>query len=468
MRIIIIYLILFHISTTLSYCSFDIKKINVECDIINTFICDFNNDQNKDIITLKSPFSIILYKGNGDLSFDKYAEYTVDFTNFLICDDFNNDGYNDLLFRNGIMLGGVDGVFGEQKSVNVYGGNAISADFNKDGFRDVLTISTFGDEMLLFINNGNISFSVPISIKIGRIKGIIPLSTCDFNDDGFMDLLIGYSLLTDEYGNYVPEYTYCTGILFGPINDAITSNFYSLSKNGKKGKVCDLNNDHYPDIILMDNIFETYLNNGKGIFNLAWSYESSDYRWQESNHPVLIDEDKDGKSDILSFGNNTPEGNFSNKYSIMTGKEDGTFNKEEFFNYDGNDVINTIVSDINNDNNDEILLLCTDGVYMLIYGIITNIISENEHIIMNKSYVTVFPNPANLFTTITYSITLPSKVRLDIFSVTGQKVLSLVDGHVSSGVHAVKFDGSQYGSGLYFYRFSSDKFTKTGKMLLLK
>lgn len=79
-----------------------------------------------------------------------------------------------------------------------------------------------------------------------------------------------------------------------------------------------------------------------------------------------------------------------------------------------------------------------------------------------------YPNPANTIINITYSIASPSKVKLDIYSLSCQKVATLFDGNVSSGIYTVKFDGSRYGSGLYFYKFSSDKFTKTGKMLLLK
>ncbi|MDP2981764.1 MAG: T9SS type A sorting domain-containing protein [Candidatus Latescibacter sp.] len=85
-----------------------------------------------------------------------------------------------------------------------------------------------------------------------------------------------------------------------------------------------------------------------------------------------------------------------------------------------------------------------------------------------KEYVTVSPNPANPLTTITYSLASSTKVKLDIYAVNGQKVATLVDGTASAGVHAVKFDGSRYGSGLYFYRLASDRFTKTGKMMLLK
>ncbi len=83
-------------------------------------------------------------------------------------------------------------------------------------------------------------------------------------------------------------------------------------------------------------------------------------------------------------------------------------------------------------------------------------------------FVSISPNPANPFTTITYSIKAPSTVKLSIYAINGQKIATLVDGPVSAGAHAVKFDGSKYASGVYFYRFESAGLTRTGKMLLLK
>ncbi len=85
-----------------------------------------------------------------------------------------------------------------------------------------------------------------------------------------------------------------------------------------------------------------------------------------------------------------------------------------------------------------------------------------------QEFVTVSPNPSNPITTITYSIKNPSHVKCVIYSITGQKVATLVDKHMSAGSHSVKFDGSDLGSGVYLYRLESKGFTKTGKMLFLK
>ncbi len=82
--------------------------------------------------------------------------------------------------------------------------------------------------------------------------------------------------------------------------------------------------------------------------------------------------------------------------------------------------------------------------------------------------MSVYPNPLNPQTTISYSIKNPSHVKLVVYNITGQKVTTLVDKHITAGKHSVVFDGSDFGSGVYLYKFDSKGFTKTGKMMLLK
>jgi len=79
-----------------------------------------------------------------------------------------------------------------------------------------------------------------------------------------------------------------------------------------------------------------------------------------------------------------------------------------------------------------------------------------------------YPNPFNPSTTINFSIPEQDYVRLSVYDITGSKVATLVDNPVSAGSHSVIFDGSDFGSGVYLYKFESKGFNKTGKMLLLK
>ncbi len=85
-----------------------------------------------------------------------------------------------------------------------------------------------------------------------------------------------------------------------------------------------------------------------------------------------------------------------------------------------------------------------------------------------SEFVTVSPNPLNPITIISYSIKTSSHVKLVIYSITGRKVATLIDNPMSAGSHSVRFDGSDFGSGVYLYMLESKGFTKTGKMLLMK
>jgi len=44
----------------------------------------------------------------------------------------------------------------------------------------------------------------------------------------------------------------------------------------------------------------------------------------------------------------------------------------------------------------------------------------------------------------------------------------LVDEFKEAGIYTVQFDGSNYASGVYFYRIEAGKFVSTKKMVLLK
>ena len=92
-------------------------------------------------------------------------------------------------------------------------------------------------------------------------------------------------------------------------------------------------------------------------------------------------------------------------------------------------------------------------------------VSESDKIVNS---ISVSPLPANPVSTISYVITESSNVKLTIYSVSGQKVATLVDGFMPAGKHAAVFDGANLASGVYFYRFAADGFAKTGKMVLVK
>ncbi len=79
-----------------------------------------------------------------------------------------------------------------------------------------------------------------------------------------------------------------------------------------------------------------------------------------------------------------------------------------------------------------------------------------------------FPNPFNPTTTISYALPKDSKVVLEVYSITGQKVATLVNGEMTAGLHSAEFNGSSLASGIYFYRITAGSFNEVKKLMLLK
>lgn len=79
-----------------------------------------------------------------------------------------------------------------------------------------------------------------------------------------------------------------------------------------------------------------------------------------------------------------------------------------------------------------------------------------------------FPNPFNPTTVIKYSVPVASKVRIDVYSVTGQLVSTLVDGFISAGNHEVTMKADNLSSGVYIYKLNAGNVTLSKKMQLLK
>ncbi|MCP4704000.1 MAG: T9SS type A sorting domain-containing protein [candidate division Zixibacteria bacterium] len=83
------------------------------------------------------------------------------------------------------------------------------------------------------------------------------------------------------------------------------------------------------------------------------------------------------------------------------------------------------------------------------------------------------PNPFNPNTEIKFSLPHSSDVTLNIFDITGRKVTNLVNKILTAGAHSVIWNGrdesgNEVASGVYLYRISTEKYSDTKKMLLLK
>jgi hypothetical protein len=79
-----------------------------------------------------------------------------------------------------------------------------------------------------------------------------------------------------------------------------------------------------------------------------------------------------------------------------------------------------------------------------------------------------FPNPFNPKTTFKYYITKSELTTISVYTISGQIIKSITM-NLNPGIYSYEFDGSDYSSGIYFYRIStSSGFTAGRKMVLLK
>jgi flagellar hook assembly protein FlgD len=84
-----------------------------------------------------------------------------------------------------------------------------------------------------------------------------------------------------------------------------------------------------------------------------------------------------------------------------------------------------------------------------------------------------YPNPFNPSTRIDYSIPKRQHVKITVYNLLGQQVITLVDEVKPSGEHSIIWNGCDHrgepvASGIYFYNLQTDGIAESRKMILLK
>ena len=104
---------------------------------------------------------------------------------------------------------------------------------------------------------------------------------------------------------------------------------------------------------------------------------------------------------------------------------------------------------------------CESGPVFGAGGVITQMVPQ-EFSISN------YPNPFNPETEIHYTLPTDCSVRLEIYNLLGQNVITLVDEYQSAGTYIAQWDASDVPTGVYFYRITAGNITATNKMVLMK
>ncbi len=285
---------------------------------------DFNGDGKPDILAAFGGQELVeLLLGNGDGTFQAPQQiFTLETGVAAVAvGDFNGDGKLDAVAPNDgngnlyFMPGNGNGTFGTainsgNQSLNDSFQFIAAADFNGDHKLDVVTIDNFGNDIQVWLGNGDGTFQSPTTIAVAA--GPSDLTIGDFNRDGIPDIAV----VNDTYPSTI-------SILLGrgngtfqtPVNRSVTGNaIRSLA-------AADFNGDGRLDLAVTSQVvglptgLYIALGNGDGTFQVPPDYPVG----KNPDFVAIADVNRDGHPDIVVTSNG------SNTVSVLLGKGNGTF-----------------------------------------------------------------------------------------------------------------------------------------------
>jgi len=217
--------------------------------------------------------------------------------NKIIIAEMTGDEFNDLVLRTRsgtqyLFESNGDGTFNDITASSGIASAAVYniADFNNDGFTDLVSVA--GDDVSILYNNGDATFSV--AEPIAPMPDFFGIAVLDYNRDGLMDVYwttYGDSpnvLLKNNGDGSFTDVTYPAGV--------------SYSQGAHALDVGDFNNDGLVDIYVgsYSNLTcKLFSNNGDGTFSDVTS-STGTYGHQDTRTTSFVDYNSDGWLDIFS------------------------------------------------------------------------------------------------------------------------------------------------------------------------
>lgn len=266
-------------------------------------IADFDGDGTPDAaVTNRNSNDLAVHLGNGDGTFSESVRYpTVNDPYNLVTADFNRDGKLDLVtigikFPYGLamLLGQGDGTFAPAIVTGGVSGTVWSSgDFSGDGAPEIVLM--FNGNLCVMLNNGSGALGAPAGCQ-PTVSGATSLTIGDFNNDGRPDVAVG--------GVYaIAVHLGAGGGLLSPRNDV------PLATVPQSLATADLNRDGRLDLVSVyvtsyptpgapDGIVDVLLGNGAGQFTLYGSFLTESY----VTSVTTGDFNGDGKPDVAAGG----------------------------------------------------------------------------------------------------------------------------------------------------------------------
>jgi photosystem II stability/assembly factor-like uncharacterized protein len=298
-------------------------------------------------------------------------------------------------------------------------------------------------ESISYISNGVVNYSGIISKTIdgGLTWDPLKLEVIDLNSVFFTDINTGYAVGSKSYHNSKGGISY-DGIILKTIDGGLTWDPVCLAGG-------NFSSIHFPDantgyVIDYSGMFKTADGGATWTNLLLYDYSINTYYYLNS----------------LYF-TNANTGYAVGRSGTIIKTIDGGITWTKLSSRTTNDLFSIFFPDANTGyavGGRGTILKTTNGG-----GFPTAV--EN---VPNESQFTIYPNPFNTVTTISWQLAKTSKVTLKVLDIVGRTVATLVDEQRPQGKYETQFNAGTLPKGIYFCQLKAGEFMQTRKMILLE